>query len=201
MDKMTAVENKNNYLIQIASNLAETIQRAFSDNEIGRFKFQLDVLFDTAENENDDVTRQHCNNYYALLLELQAQRGLDEDDIHELKVQYIDWLQRTADKIYRQFAENCQRISEYYDTQEFIEWLNHHDLTFFEMQYIELQFDKDCKKQYEPDWLQRIQDRLYQAETRIVINYITMRFNTMTIDEFNSRRWTDVSIGRYFKIV
>lgn len=155
---------KTSYMIQIASNLAETIQQLFTSTDatsIGRFKFQLDVLFEAADTEKDEVTLQHCNNYYALLLEVMIKYGLNEDDVHDYKVSYIEWLQDTAEHIYQMFAENCMSKSEYDDHDEFIEWLNHHDLTFFEMQYIDMQFDEDLRKQYELDWYER---RQYQIE-------------------------------------
>lgn len=138
-------------LYNISFDLTDTIARAFVNDRrgIARFKFWLDIMQMYQQNEDG----HHVDNYHQLLLELMAQRNLQESELNEYVSEYEVWLQQQSDSIMDGFAEACAdgtyNIDDQDDWLAWLAWLGgFDDCTYQDMKFINLQWDDEAKAKY-----------------------------------------------------
>jgi hypothetical protein len=136
------------HLHKISKDLADAISRAFVDDQrgIARFKFWLDIYTMYAQQEDDE----HVDNYHQLLLELMAQRNLQESELNKYVEEYEVWLRQQMDSIMDGFAEACaDGVYDIDDHDDWLAWLTQYDeCTYQDMRYIDMHWDDDAKAKY-----------------------------------------------------
>lgn len=132
---------------QISQELSNSIIDTFSTQNIGKLKFWVDTLADT----NDGYTSMDMiTSYYTLINQLAKQLRYTDDDLSDLKGDYVEQLYQQADSIMDGFAEMCvDQNVDYDDQDEWLQWLQgFEELNWQEMRYINILWDDEAKAKY-----------------------------------------------------
>lgn len=127
---------------QISQDLSSSIFDAFINQDIGKLKFWVDTLADT----NDGYTSiDMITSYYTLIDRLAKQFGYTDDDVSDLKGDYMEQLYKQAESIMDEFAKMCiEQNVDYDDQDEWIQWLQgFEELNWQEQQYINVLWDDE----------------------------------------------------------